>query len=66
MLMLRRTARPTETELRFQYSNMINEALEMAGVETLPSSSRSLLPSLHDVPIPSLHDAPALPCLEGA
>lgn len=59
--MLRRKARPTETELHVQYSNMINEALEMVGVETLPNSSRSLLPSLHDVPMSSLHDAPALP-----
>jgi len=61
--MLRRAARPTETDLQFQYSHMINEALEMAGVETqtLPSSSRSFLPSLHDVPVPSLRDAPGLP-----
>lgn len=61
--MLRRAARPTETDLQFQYSHMINEALEMAGVETqtLPSSSRSFLPSLHEVPVPSLRDAPGLP-----
>jgi len=67
--MLRRAARPTETDLQFQYSHMIHEALEMAGVETqtLPTSSRSFLPSLHDAPLPSLRDAPALPCpSEGA
>ena len=34
--MLRRSASPTETELRFEYSHMIDEAIEMvtAGKET--------------------------------
>jgi len=59
--MLRRKVSPTETELHIQISNMINEALEMAGVETLPNSSRrSLLPA-YDEPVPSLRDPPALP-----
>ena len=31
--MLRRKASPTETELRVEHSNMINEALEMAVLE---------------------------------
>jgi hypothetical protein len=31
--MLRRKAFPTETELRVQYSHMVNEALEMIAVE---------------------------------
>jgi hypothetical protein len=59
--MLRRKAYPTETELHVQISNMINEALEMVGVETLPnnSSKRSLLPAYDAVPF--LRDAPALP-----
>lgn len=36
VLMLRRSASPTETELRFEYSHMIDEAIEMvtAGKET--------------------------------
>ena len=31
--MLRRKASPTETELRIEYSHMVNEALEMIAVE---------------------------------
>ena len=33
VLMLRRKASPTQTELRFEHSQMINEALEMIEVE---------------------------------
>ncbi len=33
VLMLRRKASPTETELRIEYSHMVNEALEMIAVE---------------------------------
>ncbi|KAH8992579.1 hypothetical protein EDB86DRAFT_2932149 [Lactarius hatsudake] len=33
VLMLRRKASPTETELRIEYSHMVNEALEMTAVE---------------------------------
>ena len=29
ILMLRRSATPTETELHFEYSHMVNEAIEM-------------------------------------
>lgn len=34
--MLRRKASPTETELRIEYSNMVNEALEMMSAEWHP------------------------------
>jgi len=47
VLMLRRKARPTETELHVQYSHMINEALEMVAVDKHPGdSARSLIPSM--------------------
>jgi len=47
VLMLRRKARPTETELHVLYSHMINEALEMITLETLPGGTTvSLVPSL--------------------
>jgi len=47
VLMLRRKARPTETELHVQYSHMINEALEMVAVDKRPGdSTRSLIPSM--------------------
>jgi hypothetical protein len=47
VLLLRRKASPTETELHIQYSHMIGEALEMAAVQrraadTLDSSIPSL------------------------
>ncbi|KAN0135312.1 hypothetical protein V8E53_006877 [Lactarius tabidus] len=42
VLMLRRSASPTETELRFEYSHMINEALEMICEET----PKNFIPSI--------------------
>jgi len=36
VLMLRRKASPTETELRIEYSHMVNEALEMMSAECHP------------------------------
>jgi hypothetical protein len=42
VLMLRRKASPTETELRFEYSHMINEALEMTTEET----PKNFIPSI--------------------
>jgi hypothetical protein len=36
VLMLRRKASPTETELHVEYSHMVNEALEMVPVEVYP------------------------------
>lgn len=45
--MLRRKASPTETELQDQYSHMVDEALEMIAVETLPGNiPGSFIPSL--------------------
>lgn len=46
VLMLRRTASPTETELHVQYSHMVNEALEMVSVESHPEETpEDLVPS---------------------
>ncbi|KAH8984451.1 hypothetical protein EDB92DRAFT_1488294 [Lactarius akahatsu] len=46
VLMLRRIASPTETELRIEYSHMVNEALEMITVELHPEeTSQDFLPS---------------------
>ncbi len=39
VLMLRQKASPTETELRIQYSHMVNEALEMIAVEWHPEET---------------------------
>ncbi|KAI9465531.1 hypothetical protein BJY52DRAFT_587825 [Lactarius psammicola] len=39
VLMLRRKASPTETELRIQCSHMVNEALEMIAVEWHPEET---------------------------
>ncbi|KAI9430214.1 hypothetical protein H4582DRAFT_1528294 [Lactarius indigo] len=36
VLMLRRKASPTETELRIEYSHMVNEVIEMAPVKWRP------------------------------
>jgi hypothetical protein len=49
VLMLRRKASPTETELRFEHSHMINEALEM--IDVTPKNFMSSIPT----------DAQALP-----
>jgi len=47
VILLRRKARPTETELHIQYSHMINEALEMIAVEPRPGdSAASIIPSI--------------------
>ncbi|KAI0004565.1 hypothetical protein BJV74DRAFT_383274 [Russula compacta] len=47
VLMLRRKASPTETELQVQYSHMVDEALEMIDAETLPGNiPESFIPSL--------------------
>ncbi|KAH9016918.1 hypothetical protein EDB85DRAFT_698459 [Lactarius pseudohatsudake] len=46
VLMLRRIASPTETELRIEYSHMVNEALEMIAIELHPEeTSQDFLPS---------------------
>ncbi|KAI9452767.1 hypothetical protein BJY52DRAFT_1418558 [Lactarius psammicola] len=46
VLMLRRKASPTETKLRNQYSHIVNEALEMATIESHPEDiSESTIPS---------------------
>lgn len=46
VLILRRKARPTATELHIQYSNMINEALEMIAMEPDPGdTTESYIPS---------------------
>ncbi|KAH9053980.1 hypothetical protein EDB83DRAFT_1152927 [Lactarius deliciosus] len=46
VLMLRRIASPTETELRIEYSHMVNEALEMITIELHPEeTSQDFLPS---------------------
>lgn len=46
VLMLRRKASPTETDLRIEYSHMVNEALEMITVELHPEeTSQDFLPS---------------------
>lgn len=51
MLLLRRKARPTETELHIQYSHMIDEALEMAAVQrTRVDTMSSSIPSLPPLP----------------
>ena len=44
--MLRRSASPTETELRFEYSHMINDALEMVTAsEETPKIVISAIPT---------------------
>ncbi|KAH8998630.1 hypothetical protein EDB92DRAFT_1836252 [Lactarius akahatsu] len=43
VLMLRRKASPTETQLHVQYSHMVDEALEM--VESHPETSEGFMPS---------------------
>jgi hypothetical protein len=44
--MLRRSASPTETELRFEHSRMVNEALEMITEQTpknsIPTDAQAL------------------------
>lgn len=50
MLLLRRKASPTETELHVQYSNMIDEALEMAAVQHPADTLDSSIPSLRANP----------------
>ncbi|KAH9172008.1 hypothetical protein EDB89DRAFT_2229579 [Lactarius sanguifluus] len=51
VLMLRRKASPTETELRIEYSHMVNEALEMITVELHPEeTSQDFLPSTSTYP----------------
>ncbi|KAI9452795.1 hypothetical protein BJY52DRAFT_1402348 [Lactarius psammicola] len=46
VLMLRRKASPTETELRKRYSHMVNEALEMIAIELHPEeTSEGFTPS---------------------
>ena len=45
--MLRRKASPTETQLRIEYSHMVNEALEMTPVECHPEDiSKDPAPSI--------------------
>ena len=45
--MLRRKASPTETQLRVEHSNMVNEALEMVDMEWhSEKSSGSIIPSV--------------------
>ncbi|KAI9452772.1 hypothetical protein BJY52DRAFT_1418562 [Lactarius psammicola] len=47
VLMLRRKASPTETELRVEHSHMVNEALEMIAVERHPEDiSEGFVPSI--------------------
>jgi len=47
VLMLRRKASPTETELRVEYSHMVNEAIEMIDMEWHPEeTSEGLIPSI--------------------
>jgi len=47
VLMLRRKASPTETEIRVEYSHMVNEALEMIAVERHPEEiSEGVMPSI--------------------
>ncbi|KAF8273614.1 hypothetical protein EI94DRAFT_1715420 [Lactarius quietus] len=47
VLMLRRKASPTETELRVEYSHMVNEAIEMIDIEWhLEETSEGLIPSI--------------------
>ena len=41
--MLRRTASPTETELRVQYSHAVNEALEMSSLEWHPETEEGFM-----------------------
>jgi len=41
LLMLRRKASPTETELRVEYSHVVNEALEMIAIEWRPEDDIS-------------------------
>ena len=47
VLMLRRKASPTHTELHINYSHMVNEALEMTPLECHPEgTSRGFTPSI--------------------
>jgi len=51
VLMLRRKASPTETELRVEHSHMVNEALEMADMEwPAEKTSGSIMPSIQALP----------------
>lgn len=51
VLLLRRKASPTETELHILYSNMVDEALEMAAVQRNPADTMdSSIPSLRTDP----------------
>ena len=53
--MLRQKASPTETELRIEYSHIVNEALRMIATECHPEDiSKGLIPSVST-------DAQALP-----
>ncbi|KAI9443178.1 hypothetical protein H4582DRAFT_2054248 [Lactarius indigo] len=45
VLMLRRKASPTETELRIQYSHMIDEAVEMIAIEYHPEETEGFTSS---------------------
>ena len=46
VLMLRRQASPTETQLRVEYSHMVNEVLEMVAMESHPeNTSENFIPS---------------------
>ena len=50
MLLLRRKASPTETELQDQFSQMVDEALEMVIVEPHPGETLdSSIPALQSV-----------------
>ena len=44
ILMLRRSATPTETELRFEYSHMVNDAVEM--ITASEETPKNLVPSI--------------------
>lgn len=57
VLLLRRKASPTETELHIQYSNMVDEALEMASAQrTVADTMTSSIPPVP--PLPPLPDHP--------
>jgi len=45
VLMLRRKASPTETEIRVEHSHMVNEALEMVDMEWRSEQTESIKPS---------------------
>ena len=46
VLMLRRKASRTQTELRVEYSHMVNEALEMVNAEFPKDTSGGAIPSI--------------------